>query len=71
VPVFEGGFYEPAALDGSRLAVFFAGFTRREAHFDMPTRVYHETYPARHLNFFNDRSGIPSHLPESPTNSGF
>lgn len=71
VPVFEGGFYEPAALDGSRLAVFFAGFTRREAHFDMPTRVYHETYPARHLNFFNDRSGIPSHLPESPANSGF
>lgn len=51
VPVFEGGFYAPAALDGSRRAVFYAGFTGREAHFDMPSRVYHETYPGSHLQF--------------------
>ena len=49
VPVFEGGFYEPAALDGSRRGAFYAGFTGREAYFDMPTQVYHETYPGRHL----------------------
>jgi len=48
-PVFEGGFYEPAALDDSRRAVFYAGFTGREAHFDMRTQVYRETYPGRHL----------------------
>ncbi len=48
VPVFEGGFYVPAALDGSRRAAFYADFTGREAHFDMPTQVYHETYPGRH-----------------------
>jgi uncharacterized protein (DUF885 family) len=51
VPVFEGGFYSPAALDGSRRAVFYAGFTGREAHFDMPSRVYRETYPGSHLLF--------------------
>jgi uncharacterized protein (DUF885 family) len=49
VPVFEGAYYEPAALDGSRRAVLYAGFTGREAYFDMPTRVYHETFPGRHF----------------------
>lgn len=49
VPVFDGSFYEPAALDGSRRAAFYAGFTGREAYFDMPTRVYHETFPGRHF----------------------
>ncbi len=49
VPVFEGGFYEPAALDGSRRAAFYAGFAGRAAHFDMPTQVYHETFPGRHF----------------------
>jgi uncharacterized protein (DUF885 family) len=49
VPVFEGGFYEPAALDGSRQAAFYAGFTGRAAHFGMPTQVYHETFPGRHF----------------------
>jgi uncharacterized protein (DUF885 family) len=48
VPVFEGGFYEPAALDGSRKAAFYGGFSGQEAHFDLPTRVYHETFPGRH-----------------------
>lgn len=49
VPVFDGHFYEPAALDGSRRAAFYAGFTGREAYFDMPTLVYHETFPGRHF----------------------
>ena len=49
VPVFEGGLYTPAALDGSRRAIFYAGFTGREAYFDMPTRVFRETYPGSHL----------------------
>lgn len=49
VPVFEGGFYEPAALDGSRRAAFYAGFVGRAAHFEMPTQVYHETFPGRHF----------------------
>ena len=48
VPVFEGGFYEPAALDGSRRAAFYSGFSGQEAHFGLPTRVYHETFPGRH-----------------------
>ncbi len=49
VPVFEGGFYEPAGLDQSRRSAFYAGFTGREAHFDMPTIIYHETFPGRHF----------------------
>ena len=56
VPVFEGGFYSPAALDGSRRAVFYTGFTGREAYFDMPTRVYHETYPGSHLQYSTARA---------------
>ncbi|HCU58274.1 MAG TPA: hypothetical protein DF984_08680 [Anaerolineaceae bacterium] len=48
VPVFEGGFYEPVALDGSRRAVFYGGFSGQEAHFGLPTQVYHETFPGRH-----------------------
>ena len=48
VPVFEGGFYEPAALDGSRRAAFYGAFSGQEAHFGIPTRVYHETFPGRH-----------------------
>ena len=48
VPVFEGGFYEPAALDGSRRAAFYGGFYGQEAHFGLPTKVYHETFPGRH-----------------------
>lgn len=48
VPVLEGAYYEPAALDGSRKAAFYAGFTGQDALFDMPTLVYHETFPGRH-----------------------
>ncbi len=48
VPVFDGGFYEPAALDGSRQGAFYGGFSGQEAHFDLPTWVYHETFPGRH-----------------------
>ena len=48
VPVFEGGFSEPAALDGSRRAAFYSAFSGQEAHFELPTRVYHETFPGRH-----------------------
>jgi uncharacterized protein (DUF885 family) len=49
VPVIEGGFYEPGGLDGVRRPAFYAGFAGREAHFDMPTMVYHETFPGRHF----------------------
>ena len=48
VPVMEGATYQPAALDGSRRAAFYAGFTGQDALFDLPTRVYHETFPGRH-----------------------
>lgn len=48
VPVFEGGFYVPAALDGSRRAAFYAGFYGQEAHLSLPTQVYHETFPGHH-----------------------
>jgi len=48
VPVYRGAFFEPAALDGSRRAAFYAGFTGQDALFDMPTRVYHETFPGRY-----------------------
>lgn len=48
VPVFEGGFYVPAALDGSRRAAFYAGFYGQEAHISLPTQVYHETFPGHH-----------------------
>ncbi|MBG0788111.1 MAG: DUF885 domain-containing protein, partial [Anaerolineaceae bacterium] len=48
VPVYQGAFFEPAALDGSRRAAFYAGFTGQDALFDMPTRIYRETFPGRY-----------------------
>ncbi|QRN82622.1 DUF885 domain-containing protein [Chloroflexota bacterium] len=49
VPVYQGAFFEPAALDGSRRAAFYAGFTGQDALFDMPTRIYRETFPGRYF----------------------
>ena len=48
VPVYQGAYFEPAALDGSRRAAFYAGFTGQEALFDMPTRIFQETFPGRY-----------------------
>lgn len=48
VPVYQGAYFEPAALDGSRRAAFYAGFTGQDALFDMPTRIYQETFPGRY-----------------------
>jgi len=48
VPVYQGAYFESAALDGSRRAAFYAGFTGQDALFDMPTLIYRETFPGRY-----------------------
>jgi uncharacterized protein (DUF885 family) len=60
VPVYRGAFFEPAALDGSRRAAFYAGFTGQDALFDMPTRIYHETFPGHYFqSAVVQRSDLP------------
>lgn len=44
-----GGYYIPAALDGSRAGAFYASATRNQPYFNMPSLLYHETIPGHHL----------------------
>lgn len=45
----SGGFYIPAALDGSRPGAFYANNTGARTYFNMPSLLYHETVPGHHF----------------------
>lgn len=47
--VDAGGFYLPAAVDGSRPGVFFATNTQAGPYYKMPTLTFHETVPGHHF----------------------
>jgi uncharacterized protein (DUF885 family) len=44
-----GGYYRPAAADGSRPAEFVAPTSGSQPRYSMPTLTYHETIPGHHM----------------------
>jgi uncharacterized protein (DUF885 family) len=45
----SGGYYLPAAVDGSRPGIFYAIAVGTQPRFTLPTLVYHETIPGHHF----------------------
>ena len=43
-----GGYYNPPAVDGSRLGIFYAADAGTQPRFSMPTLAYHEGIPGHH-----------------------